>query len=127
MPAPFHPDEYKRRLTSLRAAMDERQLDVLIIGDPANMNWLTGFDAWSFYVPQVMCVVPDGPPVWIGREMDAGAVSLTTHLDVRSVVPYPEALVQCDDTHPSEFMASWLHDVGLGDNCLLYTSPSPRD
>ena len=65
MPAPFHPDEYNRRLTSVRAAMDERQLDVLIIGDPANMNWLTGFDAWSFYVPQVMCVVPDGPPVLI--------------------------------------------------------------
>ena len=120
MPAPFHPDEYKRRLTSVRAAMDERQLDVLIIGDPANMNWLTGFDAWSFYVPQVMCVVPDGPPVWIGREMDAGAVGLTTHLDVRSVVPYPEALVQRDDTHPSEFMASWLHDVGLGDKHIGY-------
>ena len=48
MPAPFHPDEYKRRLTSVRSAMNERQLDVLIIGDPANMNWLTGFAAWSF-------------------------------------------------------------------------------
>ena len=124
MPAPFHPDEYNRRLTSVRAAMDERQLDVLIVGDPANMNWLTGFDAWSFYVPQVMCVVPDGPPVWIGREMDAGAVGLTTHLDVRSVVPYPEALVQRDDTHPSEFMASWLHDVGLGDKHIGYESDS---
>ena len=49
MPAPFHPDEYHRRLTSVRAAMDERQLDVLIVGDPANMNWLTGFDAWSCF------------------------------------------------------------------------------
>jgi len=48
MPAPFHLDEYHRRLTSVRAAMDERQLDVLIIGDPANMNWLTGFEPGHF-------------------------------------------------------------------------------
>ena len=48
MPAPLHPDEYNRRLTSVRAAMAERQLDLLILGDTAKMNWMPGFDAWSY-------------------------------------------------------------------------------
>lgn len=124
MPAPFNLEEYQGRLLRVRSAMEEQQLDALVIGDPANMNWLTGFDAWSFYVPQVMCVLPDHPPVWIGREMDAGAVGLTTHLDERSVVPYPEALVQRDDTHPSVFMASWLRDAGLRNKRIGYESDS---
>jgi len=46
--------EYSARQDSVRANMRDRSLDAVIIGDPANMNWLTGFDAWSFYVPQIM-------------------------------------------------------------------------
>ena len=48
----FELSEYQRRLTKVRTAMSDKELDALVIGDPANMNWLTGFDAWSFYVPQ---------------------------------------------------------------------------
>ena len=72
--------EYQRRLDLVRKSMLERDLEALVIGDPANMNWLTGFDAWSFYVPQVMLVLHDHAPVWLGRQMDAGAVYLTTYL-----------------------------------------------
>ena len=99
-------------------------IDAMVVGDPANMNWLTGFDAWSFYVPQVMVVESDRLPVWIGRAMDAGAVGLTTHLDSDCIVPYPEELVQRDDTHPSTFMAHWLSDRGLGGKRLGYESDS---
>lgn len=56
MKPPFDQSEYQRRLDIVRAGMLERNLDAMVIGDPANMNWLTGFDAWSFYVPQVMLV-----------------------------------------------------------------------
>ena len=59
MPAPFSREEYQNRLSKVRYSMSERNLDALLIGDPANMNWLTGFDAWSFYVPQVMLVLHD--------------------------------------------------------------------
>ena len=48
----FELPEYQHRLTKVRSAMSDKELDALVIGDPANMNWLTGFDAWSFYVPQ---------------------------------------------------------------------------
>lgn len=56
MPPPFSQEEYQTRLEKVRTSMAEKNLDAMLIGDPANMNWLTGFDAWSFYVPQVMLV-----------------------------------------------------------------------
>ncbi|MEO1866528.1 MAG: aminopeptidase P family N-terminal domain-containing protein, partial [Pseudomonadota bacterium] len=36
--------EYQRRLDLVRKSLLEQDLDALVIGDPANMNWLTGFD-----------------------------------------------------------------------------------
>ena len=68
--SPFSMQEYSSRQDSVRASMRDRSLDALVIGDPANMNWLTGFDAWSFYVPQIMLLTHDRGPVWMGREMD---------------------------------------------------------
>ena len=91
----FDQSEYQLRLERVRCAMADKDLYAMVIGDPANMNWLTGFDAWSFYVPQVMLVLHDHPPVWLGRQMDAGAMHLTTHLGEASVRPYAEALVRC--------------------------------
>ncbi|MDF5479413.1 aminopeptidase P family N-terminal domain-containing protein, partial [Vibrio parahaemolyticus] len=46
----FTLDEFQDRLTKVRQSMEERELDVLIIHDPSNMAWLTGYDGWSFYV-----------------------------------------------------------------------------
>ena len=94
MPPPFTSTEYKQRLDKVRASMADKNLDALVIGDPANMNWLTGFDAWSFYVPQVMLVSHDQDPVWLGRKMDAGAVGLTTYLGENCMKPYGEDYVQ---------------------------------
>lgn len=105
--------EYQRRLDLVRKSMLERDLDALVIGDPANMNWLTGFDAWSFYVPQVMLVLHDHAPVWLGRQMDAGAVYLTTYLSEESVRPYSEDLVQRDDVHPMEAIGDEIRKFDL--------------
>lgn len=110
---PFSQEEYTDRLARVRSAMDARGFETLVIGDPANVNWLTGFDAWSFYTPQVMVVGLDLDPTWIGREMDAGAAALTTYLPEAQVVPFPEELVQQTDTHPARFMGDWMAGQGL--------------
>lgn len=120
MKPPFAPLEYKTRLEKVTDAMSERNLDALVIGDPANMNWLTGFDAWSFYVPQIMLVLHDHPPIWMGRKMDAGAVSLTTYLGPESVSAYPEHLVQHPDVHPMEYIAKQLGELGLDGKHIGY-------
>ena len=122
MPAPFNHEEYQTRLEKVRTSMAEYQLDALIIGDPSNMNWLTGFDAWSFYVPQVMLVQHNAEPIWMGRKMDAGAVALTTHLKPESVMPYGEDFVQCNGIHPMDIVAGFLHDLGLDGKRIGYES-----
>ena len=54
MPA-FEKAEYEIRISKVRKSMDEKNIEVLIVTDPSNMAWLTGYDGWSFYVHQ--CVV----------------------------------------------------------------------
>ena len=41
----FSRAEYADRLRKTRQAMEEKGVDLLIVTDPSNMNWLTGYDA----------------------------------------------------------------------------------
>lgn len=122
MPAAFNKQEYQTRLQSVRVSMAKKNLDALLIGDPANMNWLTGFDAWSFYVPQVMLVLHDREPIWMGRKQDTGAVPLTTYLGEDSIKPYPEDYVQREGVHPMEVIAGYLCDLSLQGKRIGYES-----
>ena len=101
MAPPFKKFEYDSRLNRVRESMRAKNLDVLIIGDPGNINWICGFDAWSFYTPQMMVIDLNNDPIWFGREMDAGAAKFTTYLNPKSIVSYPEDLVQRPNTHPA--------------------------
>lgn len=118
----FTHQEYKTRLAKVRASMVERELDAMVVGDPSNMNWLTGFDAWSMYVPQVMFLTHDKDPIWMGRNMDAGAVALTTHLTAESVMPYPETHVQQANVHAMELVAGFISDLGYNGKRIGYES-----
>ena len=122
MAAPFSREEYADRLQRVRTAMETRGFDALVIGDPANINWLCGYDAWSFYTPQIMVVGADLPPTWIGREMDAGAAAFTTYLPEEQVIPFPETLVQQRDVHPAQFMGDWMAGKGLNGKRIAYES-----
>jgi ectoine hydrolase len=73
VPLPFDEAEYQLRLSRVRAAMEKRELDVLIVTDIANQHYLTAYDGWSFYTPQIVVVPIADRPYWIGRAMDAAA------------------------------------------------------
>ena len=122
MGAPFSDAEYADRLNRVRQSMSDKGLDALIIGDPSNINWLTGYDAWSFYTPQIMAVSLTDGPFWIGREMDAGAARFSSCLKPEQVIPFPEPLVQRDDTHPSDYMGAWMKDHGFNKGNVGYES-----
>ena len=122
MAPPFTRIEYADRLERVRIAMQTREIDFLIIGDPANINWLSGYDAWSFYTPQIMVVGLELDPTWIGREMDAGAAAFTTYLPANQVVPFPENYVQQKEIHPSQFMAEWMISRKLNGQRIGYES-----
>ena len=120
----FSKAEYEARLVKVRAAMQDRGLEAMIIGDPTNINWLSGYDAWSFYTPQVMLVDLYDGPFWVGRLMDAGAANFTTYLSESQVVAYPETLVQRPDTHPMAYLADWMSDRGFASSRIGYESDS---
>ena len=88
----FSVEEFRERLGRVRERMAARGIDLLLVSDPANMNYLTGFDAWSFYVPQIVAVPLDAAedPLWIGRQMDAASGRLTAFMPHDRAIGYPE-------------------------------------
>ena len=43
----FSKEEYKTRLKKVQKSMQEKGIELLISQDTNNMNYLTGYDAWS--------------------------------------------------------------------------------
>ena len=85
----------------------------MIVSDPANMNYLTGYDGWSFYVPQVVAVAFDADePIWIGRGMDANGAKHTTFLRAEDIIGYPDHYVQNPNKHPMNFVADQIKNRG---------------
>lgn len=108
MPTVFSHEEYQRRLDLTLASMQSRGISALIIVDPSNMCWLTGFDAWSFYVHQGLIVHESGTVLWWGRPMDAVAANLTTWLDEQNIHSYSDDHVQNPDKHPMSFVSNLM-------------------
>ncbi len=113
---PFGREEYLQRLVRVKAGMKERGIDLLVVTDPANICYLTGYNAWSFYVHQaVMVAMNDEMPRFIGRYMDAfcGAVK-TTWLNADHVHAYSDDHVQSTVKHPMDYMAGIIREMGCG-------------
>ena len=102
---PFERAEYAQRLTKTRAAMAERGIELLIVTDPTNMAWLTGYDGWSFYVHQCVLVGMEGEPLWFGRGQDANGARRTSWLSEPQIVGYPDHYVQSPERHPMDYLA----------------------
>jgi len=113
---PFEKAEYARRLNAIRVEMRRRDIELLAINDVANQHYVTGYDGWSFYTPQIVLVpVEDNEdPVWIGRAMDAAGGLLTAWMAPRNVVGFPETYVQHPDRHPMDWIAEWITSKGWG-------------
>jgi ectoine hydrolase len=49
--AAFENSEYQERLKNVKAKMAEKNLDILLSTNPANMNYVSGYGGHSYYVP----------------------------------------------------------------------------
>lgn len=110
----FSREEYADRLAKTRKAMDAKGVELLIISDPSNMAWLTGYDGWSFYVHQAVIVPPVGEPVWYGRAQDVNGAKRTAYLGHDSIVGYADNYVQSTERHPMDYLAEILVARGWG-------------
>ncbi|WP_298835666.1 M24 family metallopeptidase [uncultured Roseobacter sp.] len=109
---PFEISEYDTRITRTRAAMQEAGADVIVVSDPANMAWLTGYDGWSFYVHQAVILPMAGPPLWWGRGIDALGAKRTVMMPDTFIHGYDDTYVQNPEKHPMEDLARLLADNG---------------
>jgi len=108
----FSRAEYAERLAKTRRAMDKAGIDLLIVTDPSNMHWLTGYDGWSFYVHQCVLVPPDGEPIWFGRGQDANGAKRTAYLAHDNILSYPDHYVQSTERHPMDFLSGIIEARG---------------
>lgn len=110
----FQADEYVGRVVRAKKEMESRGLDLLMVCDPSNMNWLTGYDGISYYVPQCVVVAESlAEPLWIGRPMDAGGALKTTWLKDDSILSWPESSIHRTDDHPLQHIMSILRERHL--------------
>lgn len=111
-PYRFSTAEYEQRLKKTRASMERQGLDLLVVTDPSNMAWLTGYDGWSFYVHQCVIIGPTGAPVWFGRGQDAQGALRTVWMGEDHIIGYPDHYVQSMDRHPMDYLCAQLVDLG---------------
>ncbi|MEL6288936.1 MAG: M24 family metallopeptidase [Pseudomonadota bacterium] len=114
----FSLPEYQARLTKTRAAMAAAGVDTLLTSDPSNMNWLTGYDGWSFYVHQGVLLGMEGDPIWWGRGIDAAGARRTAWLPDDNIAGYDDRFVQATDCHPMEDLATLLKGRGWHNGVL---------
>ena len=109
----FSKEEYKERVRRTKENMVEKGIGLLFLSQPANINYLTGYDGWSFYVHQCLLVsLKQEEPVWIGRGMDANGARITTYLANENIIAYADDYVHSLVKHPMQFMADVIKAKG---------------
>ncbi|MFJ6094495.1 M24 family metallopeptidase [Williamsia muralis] len=109
----FTDAEYEQRLAAVRKLMDRQGLSAIIVTDPANIFYLVGYNAWSFYTPQMLFVPMDGDMVFFARDMDARGAHRTTWLPDEQIVGYPESYIHRPHVHPFDWVAFALRQRHL--------------
>src|SRR5689334_17138080 len=104
----FSRSEFDARVAKTRSAMARVGIELLIVTDPSNMHWLTGYDGWSFYVHQCALLPAEGEPIWYGRGQDANGAKRTTWLQHDNIVGYPDHYVQSDERHPMDLLSDLI-------------------
>ena len=110
----FDRQEYAQRLDQTRVAMEKSGIELLIVTDPSNMSWLTGYDGWSFYVHQCVLVLPEQEPIWYGRGMDANGAKRTVYMEHDNIIGYADHYVQSTERHPMDYLSQVILDRGWG-------------
>ena len=97
----FSKNEYKNRLKKVQLSMQEKGIELLISQDTANINYLTGYDAWSFYYAQCVIVhISADEPICFIRAQDAGGAFIKTYLKKENIIIYDEKYIHTWPLHP---------------------------
>ena len=101
----FPKSEYSDRVAKVKKSMQEKGIDLLISQDTANMNYLTGYDAWSFYYAQCVLVHVDlDEPFLFVRDQDAGGAFLQSCWSQENIIVYAEKYIHTWPDHPYDYL-----------------------
>ena len=101
----FEKKEYKERLKKVKDLMQKQGIDLLISHDPSNMNYLTGYDAWSFYYAQCVLVhINEDEPICFLRAQDAGGGYIKTYVEHKIIIAYDEKYIHTWPLHPYQYL-----------------------
>ncbi len=101
----FKNNEYKERLKKVKDSMQKQGIDLLVSHDPANMNYLTGYDAWSFYYAQCVLVhINEDEPICFLRAQDAGGGYIKTYVQHKNIIAYDEKYIHTWPLHPYQYL-----------------------
>ena len=107
----FTQDEYKERLRKTKQSMQQKGIELLISQDTNNMNYLTGYDAWSFYYSQCVLVHVDlDEPICFVRAQDAGGAYIKTYLKRENIIVYKEKYIHTWPTHPYDALIDFIKE-----------------
>ncbi len=105
----FTVKEYKNRFKKVQSEMQKKGIELLISQDTANINYLTGYDAWSFYYSQCVIVhVNSDEPLCFVRAQDAGGAFITTYLKKENIIIYDEKYIHTWPTHPYDALVDLI-------------------
>ena len=105
----FSKNEYKDRLKKVQSSMQKKGIELLISQDTANINYLTGYDAWSFYYAQCVIVhINSDEPICFIRAQDAGGAFIKTYLKKENIVIYDEKYIHTWPSHPYDALVDLL-------------------
>ena len=107
----FTNQEFKTRLNNVKKSMQKKGIDLLISHDTANMSYLTGYDAWSFYYAQCVLVHVDlDEPLCFVRAQDAGGAFIKTYLKKENIIIYNENYIHKWPKHPYDYLVQIIKE-----------------
>ena len=107
----FTNQEYKKRLKNVKKKMQDKDIELLISHDTANMYYLTGYDAWSFYYAQCVLVHVDlDEPLCFVRAQDAGGAYIKTYLKKDNIIVYNENFIHKWPKHPYDYLVQVIKE-----------------
>src|SRR4051812_6262407 len=82
---PFDAAEYEARQAVLRARMEARDLDAVLLSGPENQYYLTGYETTGFHsFPQTLIMPRSGPPLLVTRRLEEANADAAYALACRS-------------------------------------------
>lgn len=106
--------EYLERVDLVKERMRSVGIDVMIATEPANIDYLTGYFALSYYVTQLVIIdLQRDEPIWIGRGQDELTAKRTTWLSPENVHGYGDEYVPANSAnHPMDYVVEVLRQIG---------------